>query len=310
MAKDFHIRFWGVRGSFPKAGPGTIRFGGNTSSLEVRAGGHLIVLDAGTGIINLGDALVREWIESNKDPMKRTAVNATIFLTHLHHDHIQGIPFFKPAFMPMSTLRILGPTTLEIPVEQTLRELMAPHVFPVQWGNLASQRAVRDIRETEVIVFKPDVAEPEYRDPFRGGGAPVPPEAVKITMMRSYGHPHDGVLVFKIQHKGKTLVYATDTEGYVGGDRKLIQFSKDADFLIHDAQYRPGEYEGMPSVQGFGHSTPDMAAYVAKEAGVKRLALFHYDPRHDDATIDDQLKLAQKVFPTTVATAEGLELDL
>jgi len=309
MPKDFSIKFWGVRGSYPKTGPTTVQYGGNTSCVEVRVGGQLLILDAGTGIIPLGGALVRDYLSSHKDPAKRTPVEATIYISHTHHDHTQGIPFFAPIFMGSSTLHFVGPRTLGIGMEDVLDQMMAPHVFPVQWHNLAAEKVIHTIRDTDIIIYKNGNPTPDFRDPFRST-APIPNDAVKLTMMRSYAHPHGGVLVFKIQYKGKTLVFATDTEGYVGGDRKLIAFAQGADLLIHDSQYKPSEYEGMPSVQGYGHSTPDIATGVAKASGAKRLALFHFNPPHDDETISEMLRYSQKLFPATLAASEGLELEL
>ena len=128
--------------------------------------------------------------------------------------------------------------------------------------------------------------------------------------MRSYAHPKIGVFFFKIEVNGKSVVYATDTEGYVGNDTRLIQFAKDTELLIHDGQYDPDEYlDKNFSKQGFGHSTYDMAAKVASEAGAKRLALFHHDPSHDDDKLADMEAKAKELFPNTMVATEGVEFS-
>lgn len=130
-------------------------------------------------------------------------------------------------------------------------------------------------------------------------------------MMHSLAHPNGGVFVYRIEHNGKSVVFATDTEGYVGGDQKLIEFAKEADLLIHDSQYMHAEYtkKAMP-VQGYGHSSVDMAAEVAQKAEVGKLALFHYDPVYEDKMIADMEKRAKGIFKESVAAFEGLEIKL
>jgi ribonuclease BN (tRNA processing enzyme) len=129
--------------------------------------------------------------------------------------------------------------------------------------------------------------------------------------MRSLAHPNGGVFAYRIEMNGKSVVYATDTEGYVGGDQRVIQFAAGCNLLIHDSQYMPGDYmEGKTNVQGYGHSTVDMAAEVAKKANVGQLALFHFDPQYDDATIFEMEKRAQAIFKNSIAAYEGLEIEL
>ena len=126
----------------------------------------------------------------------------------------------------------------------------------------------------------------------------------KIRAMKSHAHPKGGVMVYCVEKEGKKVVYATDTEGYVGADTKLINFAEGADLLIHDAQYTMEEY--TRGCQGFGHSTPEMAAEVARRAKVGKLILFHHDPGHNDAKIEEIERKARKIFPDTIAAYEGL----
>jgi ribonuclease BN (tRNA processing enzyme) len=135
-------------------------------------------------------------------------------------------------------------------------------------------------------------------------------DKVIVTQYRAYNHPKNGTLVYKLQYAGKSIVYATDLEGYAEGDRRLIQFSKGADLLIHDAQYLAEQYTGAVSTQGFGHSTFEMACTVAKEAGVKQLVLYHHDPNHDDAVIAKKEENAKKLFLNTVCAYEGLTIPI
>jgi len=132
---------------------------------------------------------------------------------------------------------------------------------------------------------------------------------VQIRILRSMFHPSGGVNVFRIEWGGKSMVYATDVEGVVGGDMRLAAFAKGADLLIHDAQYTRDEYIQTPR-QGWGHSTPEMATFVAEMAQVGQLVLFHHDPAHDDARLDEMAASAQKLFPNTTMAYEGLTLRL
>lgn len=297
------VRFWGVRGSHPTPGPRTVEVGGNTACVEVRAGPHLLILDAGTGIIGLGDELVRERRATGKP------IVAHIFYTHTHHDHIQGFPFFKPAYLGDTICYMYGPGSLQLDLEGTLSSAMLPPTFPVQLHEMSALKLIHTVNETQVIVIPPS-GEPmvrnAYRDAVRTG-----PEDVRVDVLRSYAHPHHGVLIYRITWRGYSLVYATDTEGYHGGDQRLIAFARAADLLIHDAQYTEEEY-GAPQFpkQGWGHSTPEMAIGIARAAGIGRLVLFHHDPAHDDAHVRAMERAAQTLFPSCIAAYEGLTLTI
>jgi phosphoribosyl 1,2-cyclic phosphodiesterase len=299
----FSATFWGVRGGYPKPGPTTNRFGGNTTCLEVRAGGHLIIIDAGTGIISLGERLTAQH-EADKKP-----IVATILFTHTHHDHTQGFPFFTPAHLGSSVLYIFGPKWLHQDLESVLAHAMLPPVFPVDPDELRSLRVIRNVSESEMIVWSEPGAPPQVCNVYREAEE-CPPWEVRARVMRSYAHPQ-GVLVYRIEMGDKKLVFATDVEGYTGGDRQLIKFSRGADLLIHDAEFTSEEYlDGNPTRQGWGHSTWEMAVEVAQATGAKKLVLTHHNAHHDDAFLEDIERQAQALFPATIVAREGLTLKI
>jgi phosphoribosyl 1,2-cyclic phosphodiesterase len=301
--QTFSVTFWGVRGGYPKPGPTTNKFGGNTTCLEVRAGYHLIIIDAGTGIIGLGEKLVVQR-QADEKP-----VVATILFTHTHHDHTQGFPFFAPSHLGSSVVHIFGPKWLHQDLEAVLARAMLPPVFPVTLGELRSMRVIRNISESEMIVLSEPDASPLVCNVHHEHEACSPWE-VRVRIMRSYAHPQ-GVFVYRIEMGDRKLVFATDVEGYAGGNRQLIQFAREADLLIHDAEFTSEEYlDGKPPRQGWGHSTWEMAVEVAQAARVKKLALTHHNAHHDDAFLEDIEQQAQALFPATVVAREGLSLEI
>lgn len=299
---DLFVRFWGVRGSHPVPGQSTLRYGGNTSCVEVRAKNHIIILDAGTGIVNLGNRLLDEFQKS-----KDQALNLTILFSHTHFDHLQGIPFFLPAYQPNCVLNLYGPKVFSQDLEQILTQSMEPEYSPIELEELKAQINFHTLHENHALLLKENSHEPTVvwqQDLNNNSKEPV------VKVMRSYAHPKIGVLFFKVEVNGKSVVYATDTEGYVGNDTRLIEFARDAELLIHDAQYDRDEYldANFPK-QGFGHSTYEMAANVATRAGVNKLALFHHDPSHDDEKLADMEAKAKELYPNTMVAAEGAEFS-
>ncbi len=298
---NFTVKFWGTRGSYPTPGPQTFYYGGNTSCIEVRAGKHTIILDAGTGIIPLGREIVRQNLGTGIAPRP-----LTILFSHLHHDHTQGFPFFGPAYNPAAHLYMYGPGTSELALEALLARNQTAPAFPL---NLCDMNAARDIRAIcglESIVIDDDGIR------LSRGGASSDPDAVLIRFLKSSAHP-GGVYIYRITWRGRSVVYATDVEGYVGGDTRLAAFAQGADLLIHDAQYSEAHYRGLNGyspTQGYGHSTPQMACETAKLAGVKRLALTHHDPTYDDEFVHDIEEQAQALFPNAFAAREGMEIIL
>jgi len=305
MSKEsFTVKFRGVRGGYPMPGPTTVNAGGNTTCIEVRVGGHLIIVDAGTGIISLGQEMMAHYLATG-EPMR-----ATILITHTHHDHTQGFPFFLPARHAGGTLYIFGPKLLEENLQEVLARAMAPPVFPLGLEELDSCRWIQHIRQGDLIVLTDPTAPPQLLG-LRDDQGYVPPDAVTVKIYYSYNHPKAGVLIFRISHQGRSVVVATDTEGYVGGDQRLVRFAQETDFLIHDAEYDEEEYADQDVIrQGWGHSTWRMATDVALAAGAKRLALFHHSPGHDDAFLEAMEHKAQAVFPTAFIAREGMTVEL
>jgi phosphoribosyl 1,2-cyclic phosphodiesterase len=299
------IRFWGVRGSYPVPGPRTVGVGGNTACVEIQAGPHTIILDAGTGIINLGAELMRR-ARSNGG----NSVTATILFSHMHNDHTQGFPFFDPAYVGSSTLHILGPKVFESDLEETLSHAMLPPSFPLALEDLPSLKILRNVNETDIVLIGPGSADVQVLNIFHNEINPSP-DLVRVRTYHSYAHPKSGVNIYNISWRGKSIVYATDTEGYVQSDQRLVKFAKDADVLIHDAQYRIEDYTNPTKPkQGWGHSTPDMAIAVAQACNAKELVLFHHEPTYEDATIAEIEENARRIFPNTRTAYEGLEIKV
>jgi phosphoribosyl 1,2-cyclic phosphodiesterase len=273
------VRFWGVRGSLPAPGPHTLHFGGNTSCVEVRCGDQLLILDGGTGLRPLGDSLQREGIR-----------HGIMLFSHVHWDHIQGFPFFAPAYDPYGSFEILAGEDLLQSLEEVLRRQMRPPNFPIRLGEMGASFTFRPIRRNEPCVSgEVEIQSLELKHPDQ-----------------NYG--------FKIRYHDTTIVYATDTEHASNGtDHRFTEFCRNADLLIHDAQFTEEEYEGVKDgrpKRGWGHSSAQGAARIALGSKVARLALFHHDPSHDDETMRGMELEARTIFPGTVAAFEGLELDL
>jgi phosphoribosyl 1,2-cyclic phosphodiesterase len=297
MSDELRIKFWGVRGGYPAPGAETVKYGGNTPSVEIRAGERTIILDAGTGIIPLGRELART---------KRTDEIVLLF-SHLHHDHTQGFPFFVPAYLPKARLHVFGPDGTHESLKNVLEHNQSSDTFPVSLRDMASSKEIRSVRESQVLVW--DEAGVRVAESSVG----LDEEAIVIRIHKSYAHP-GGVYVYRIQWRGNSVVYATDIEGYVGTDKRLVAFAKEAEILIHDAQYSDEHYWGQlvsfPSTQGYGHSTVTMACDVAASARVGQLILFHHDPGYPDAMVASLEATAKEKFTETKAAYEGLEIAL
>lgn len=306
----FSVKFYGVRGSHPNPSKNLLDYGGNTACVEVKVNGHTIIIDAGTGIINLGNELVKEYIASGTNNQNRKQINLTMLFSHTHHDHIQGFPFFKPAFIGTTALHMYGAKSLNVNFAETLSHSMFTPFFPVDLGEMAAQMNIRNFKETEIILLHDDNPIPEVINVFKSDNN-LPKDCVKISCIKSYAHPKDGVLIFRIDWKDKAVVYASDKESYIGGDSRLTNFARNADVLIHDTQYTAEDYSSpITPKQGYGHSTPEMAVDAAKTANCKKLVMFHYDPSYSDDIIKQVEAETQKIFPNIMAAYEGLEIDL
>lgn len=290
------------------AGPQFQRYGGATPCVSVQAGERRIIFDAGSGIVALGQQLINQY-SKQKRPL-----DAHIFITHLHHDHLMGLPFFGPIYMPQATLRVWGPRMG--PYESfasAVSVLIDTPFFPVPLHEMQSDKQFHDISEAHGIYYVRGQREPiqllrHHPDARR----PDPDEVdLEIQILRGYNHPKCGVLIYKVIYQGKSVVFATDTEGYIHGDQRLITFAKDADVLIHDAMYTSDRYVSMPSpTQGYGHSTVESAARVAERANVKRLFLFHHDPISTDEDLDAVGVLGKTFFADSEVAYDGLTVEI
>jgi phosphoribosyl 1,2-cyclic phosphodiesterase len=286
------VRFWGTRGSLPKPGTGTTRYGGNTSCVEVRTRcGELIVLDCGTGVHDLGQALLAGGPKRGH-----------LLITHTHWDHIQGFPFFAPLFEAQHQWDFYAPGYRERNLEQTLDSLMSYDHSPINLDAIEAQIRFRELVEGEF-----DLGD------------------VRVTT-RYLNHPAL-TLGYRIEADGATLVYATDYEPHFlhGGepvpgatpihieDQRHVEFLAGADLVIHDAQYLLSEF---PQKSGWGHTPVESAVDYALAAGVRRLALTHHDPDRNDAALDQVSCLARERMSAGPAAtevfsaAEGMTIEL
>ncbi len=298
--KEFWIRFRGVRGGYAMPGPTTAKYGGNTTCLEVHAGPHLFIIDGGTGIITLGQEIMAAHRATGQP------VNLPLFLTHVHNDHIQGLPLFRPAMCNQCTLHVFGPEPMNgLSLEKTLQRIMRPPLSPISQQDILSQRHHTHITHGARILLTDPQEAPRHFEAYQKQ-AHVPTGGVTIDTHHSYAHPQQGVLVYRVTYQEQSFVFATDVEGYIGLDRRLIDFAQHADLLIHDAEYDEHEYAEEATVkQGWGHSTWRMATDVAEAAHVKRLILTHHSPFHNDDYLDEMEQKAQTAFANTQMAQEG-----
>ncbi|HEY7097595.1 MAG TPA: MBL fold metallo-hydrolase [Terriglobales bacterium] len=270
------VKFWGVRGSTPTPQPENLRYGGNTSCVELRFGEELYILDCGTGFRALGQRLRREF---NSRP-----ISAHIFVSHFHWDHIQGIPFFAPLYDKPENCFHFHSSSRTRSLKRVMEEQMAAPYFPVDMSEMKARRDFYDIEEGQV----------QFGD-------------VKVQAMW-LNHPQ-GCLGFRLETNVGSVVYATDNEpGNEYFDKNLRKLAAGADVLIYDAQYLPGEYEARK--RGWGHSHWREAVDVVMQSGAKELILFHHDPDHNDACIDQVVREARNYYPNVRAAAEGMEIEL
>jgi phosphoribosyl 1,2-cyclic phosphodiesterase len=296
----FRVRFWGVRGSYPTADPSTFAIGGNTSCVEVIVAGRRLIFDAGTGIIQLG----KELCNGASSPP-----SAYVFLSHTHIDHVMGLCFFEPLLTAKAHSYILGPGDTHGALTRSLLHLTNSHLFPVSLDELKGKKEIFSLAGGEVIRFRSRGKRPKIEGNSTTNGADT--NELMIKTCKSPAHPLNGVMLYRVHYKNKSVVYATDIEQQEGGYPEIIEFVRGADLLIHDAQYLHEEYFSRAKPRkGWGHSTLDMAIDVAKKAEVKRLVLFHHEPTHDDKTMRKIAKQAKRLFRSSVVAHEGMEIVL
>jgi phosphoribosyl 1,2-cyclic phosphodiesterase len=295
----FSVRFWGVRGSYPTPGKHTLRHGGNTACVEVRAGRHTIILDAGSGIIRLGDELMQR--ANGKDQLE-----FALCITHGHGDHLNGFPFFAPLFDPRTHLYLFGPQLADQNIEALVTQVMSPPYFPVDIRKLPSRHQFHTIKDEQCICWD------NQHVPVIEEGltlqTPGPVDEVRIRTKYTTSHPMDGALIYRIEYMGHSVVYATDVEWRDGCDDGFLDFVMGADVLVHDAQYTSSDY--LRVKQGYGHSTVEMATEAAMATHVRELILFHHEPTYDDNQLDTMETEARIHFAHTRSAYEGMEIDL
>ncbi len=271
------VRFWGVRGSVASSGSHVAKLGGNTSCLELTHDGHRLIFDAGTGLRALGETLP-------------TPVDTTLFFSHLHWDHVQGFPFFAPAFRPDTHLRLYGPGVDGARhLRDALARQMSPPHFPVP---LSAMRARMDFADA------------------------LPGRAVETGPFRvtPFELPHpQGCLGYLVEAGDARVAYCTDVElTHERLPSEVGRLLAGVDALVLDAQYTRDEYEGRvgPSKVGWGHSTNLDAAHIARAVGARRLFLFHHDPARTDAQVEDMAEEARAIFPASEPARENKRVML
>lgn len=283
------VRFWGVRGSIPTPGPETVRYGGNTACVEFRGGGEIIILDAGTGIRNLGTALASEFAGR--------ALGLTILITHSHWDHVHGFPFFQPAYDPSNRIRILGFEGTREGLAGVFSAQMESPFFPIGLAQIPSHLSFEELRSMEFAVGN-------------------------VTVQAAFTN-HPGVCVgYRLSVGGTSIAYLPDHEPFhrmrnqsvipdalkdqtrqfaLAEDEKIARFLDGTDILILDAQFDSDEYANHT---GWGHSSIDDAVELALRSKVKRLFLFHHDPSHSDTKLDHMVLYARSVVKKSGAILE------
>jgi phosphoribosyl 1,2-cyclic phosphodiesterase len=274
---DMLVRFWGVRGSTPTPQAENLRYGGNTSCVEVRVGDGIYIFDCGTGFRALGRQLTQEFAGQ--------AISAHVFASHFHWDHIQGIPFFRPLFENSAHRFVFHASERNHSLKNVMEQQMSAPYFPVGLKEMKSQREFFAIEQGRVRIDD------------------------RITIEAKWLNHPQGCLGFRVETSEGVVVYATDNEpGDAEFDKNVRALAAGADVLIYDAQYLPDEYAARK--RGWGHSHWREAVNVAMESGAKELVLFHHDPEHEDACIDNVVKEARNYYPGVRAAAEGMEMEI
>jgi phosphoribosyl 1,2-cyclic phosphodiesterase len=296
------LKIWGVRGSIPVPGLATVRYGGNTSCIEIRADGELIVLDAGSGIRGLGLALENEF--------GSRPINLSLLITHVHWDHIQGFPFFVPAYNDKNQIQILGYDGAGSALREILKGQMATPFFPVALYDLPGKI---NIQKLESMDFK--IGNVRVRSRFvNHPGVCVGYRILTSKGSIAYLPDHEPYEAFKLHSAKSHLLSPEQTQKRAREDRaELVKFLQGSDILILDTQYTDEEYQAHI---GWGHGSLSTAISLALDASVRKLILFHHDPTHDDEMIDKMLQTARKLaaksesYLEVEAAREGAEMTI
>ncbi len=278
MKSEMSLTFFGVRGSYPVPGRNTTRYGGNTSSLLFEIGSQAILFDAGTGILQAGRYLNQRYLEGGR---------IHLFLSHLHIDHIQGLPFFMPLYNPRLEIIIHCLESSGGNFQQAIEALFMPPYSPITLKGIKAK-----------LTFLPLAMAPAKNI------VDIEPGVV-VSYVKHDSHPRLGVIIYQLAHDGRRVVYATDVESPDGFDTAICRFIHGADILIHDAQYLDADYiNAGNSKKGYGHSTVSMAVRNAEQCAVKKLFLFHFNPEYGDRQLEDMLLQARLKFKNTYLAQE------
>jgi ribonuclease BN (tRNA processing enzyme) len=281
--QELEVTFYGCRGSYPVSHKQILKYGGNTSSILLESGDKTVILDAGTGIINFGND-----IEQLKDRQREI----DIFLTHLHLDHIQGLPFFLPMFDEAFTINLYSPRYDGLSVKEAILSLFNHPLSPISNNGIKAH-----LEFIELDMNRPGLVR-VGRD-------------LEIAYIKEASHPISGVLIYRCRLGGKQLVFATDVESPNGFDPEVSDFISGADVLIHDSQYFDDDYYGSTfPKKGFGHSTHTMAVQNARQSEAKKLFLFHHNPVYTDADLERMLAEARTGFGETYLSEEMKKITL
>ncbi len=275
-AREYRLKFWGVRGTVATPAADKLRYGGNTACASVEvADDEYLILDCGTGARILGDSLAQR--------RKGRPTRYHVFLSHYHFDHVEGLSLFQPLYDPASSIIFHGFVSGHSAIRENLETLISPPFFPVSLAGAPAKIEFKNVEESTC---------------FDVGALRV--DSIPLC------HP-DGCVSYRISNGDRRIVFATDHEhGDEAVDKALIDFSRNADYLIYDATYMQAEYETLR--KGWGHSTWYAAVQVARSAGVKTLILFHHHPDHTDEQLDEMERIARLELPTATVAREGMEL--
>lgn len=270
------IRFWGVRGSIASPGPDTVRYGGNTSCVEIRCDQHVVICDAGTGLRPLGQLLTSD----------EKAIDVDILCSHTHFDHICGFPFFGPCYLPGNRIRVwAGHDAARGDIASVFRLITTPPLFPDVTNTFAATLEFKNFKCGDELSLRPGL----------------------IVRTGALNHP-GGATGYRIEWQGKIVAYLTDTEHRAASlDANVLALAKQADVMIYDANYTDEDYA---QYAGFGHSTWQEAVKLATQASARRLVLFHHDATRTDALLDDIADAAEKARSGTIVAREGLVLNI
>jgi phosphoribosyl 1,2-cyclic phosphodiesterase len=278
LEDQFKIHFWGVRGSIACPGAATVKYGGNTPCVEMLVGGHRLIFDAGTGIYVLGQSL-----------LSHLPVSGHLFFSHSHWDHIQGFPFFSPAFMEGNEFDIYGGVIPNgMTIEQRLQDQMMQPNFPVPLQVMGANLRFHNL---------------EYGTQVNLGEV-----TVRTGLLN---HPGEA-MGYRVSLQDRAVAYITDTEHFKDRlDKNVLELADRADVLIYDCTYTDEEYHNPQSGKiGWGHSTWQEGVKLALAANVKKLVIFHHDPSHNDQFMDLIGDRSIRVFPQAVVAQEGMEISI